>query len=226
MRTEGIDFYRSNHCYAIDCEVEDGFRPAPSLRSVGSRDINIINTRYGRLWIEGGEMTFYHYLDVLVQDQNGDPVAEAEVSVVNEVDPTKGAINLHTSAIFTPGATGHLLCPQPIRVTKTDSTGHTPLPREKEKTLVIAEKHVSRASPWHKHKLITTRYSYTITARKGALFGKVTGVRPDDTWYRPDPNEPTHTVVLRLFRKVTSGRTSLRPEKRGEPPAAQRDERR
>jgi len=109
-------------------------------------------------------------------------------------------------------------------VTKTDSTGQTPLLRKREKTLVIAEKHVSRVSPWHKYKLMTTRHRCSIKVRKRPLFGRVTDVSVDDTWYRPDANEPTYTVVLKLVRKVTSGRNSPRSEERGEPPAGQRHE--
>ena len=98
-------FVKTGSTTRVDFQL-DRFRPAPSLRSVGSRDINIINTRYGKLWIEGGEMIFYYYLDVLVQDQNGNPVTDAEVSVVNEVDPTKGAINFTQVQSSLPGRQG------------------------------------------------------------------------------------------------------------------------
>ncbi|MCK4623679.1 MAG: hypothetical protein KAV00_00070, partial [Phycisphaerae bacterium] len=186
-----IDFYRSNNNYVIDSDIERRLRNCDN--SFGN---SMINTRYGELYVTHGDVTVYYYLDVLVQDRKGKPISGAKVTVVNEVDAARTPINLHTKTISTRKMKGELLKPRAIKETRTGHDGHTPLPSDGENTLVIAE-HLNKKIGWPP---VITHYTYTIRAEKGGVSAKVTGIKPDKTWYRPKPDIPIKTIKITLRR--------------------------
>ena len=213
--SEDIDFLNSENCYVIDSKLD--LEPPEShsdIKASYSTNINVINTQFNTLWVENADITIWYYLDVLVQDENGNPVEGATVTVTHpnvtidwygngsvyktlEIKP----INLHVIPI--PNTEG-LLDPQNISSTITGADGHTPLPSDKDNTLVIADYRLdAHGSPWYQHPWQTTEFNnWTITAEKDGVSVTLTGIDPDESWYRENPNtypgEGKGTIVITL----------------------------
>ena len=154
-----------------------------------SNKAKIINTKISTLYSVNSDVTIYYYLDVLVQDQNGNPVSGAMVTVPSlEIGVTP--INLHKKEIVTPVKTAKILIPQQITTTYTGADGHTPLPLNSENTLVIADFKIDS----HGSTTTTQFNSYTITAEKDDVTVTMTDIDADTNWYRPDPNTYPGTI--------------------------------
>jgi len=78
--------------------------------------------------------------------------------------------------------------------TKTGLDGHTPLPSNKAQTLLITDYIQNRLSG----NTIRTNYTYTITATYGGKTATITGINPDETWLRQDPNIPVKTIKCNI----------------------------
>ena len=213
---EDIDFLHSSNCYAIDSDLDD------QIRASSSDNIKVINTKFAKInWVEEADITVYYYLNVLVQNENGNPINNAKITI----SPLNTAVdyynitvndtitNLHTYTISTPLMEGKLLSPQLKTETYTGADGHTPLPSDNDNTLVIAEHRQDRhGSPWSAYPKITTYFNYTITAEKDGVSATATEIDPDETWYREDPNsypgEGKGTVVITLPISAETGTIS------------------
>ena len=74
--------------------------------------------------------------------------------------------------------------------TSTGANGHTPLPADRENTLVLID--------CVQDKDGKKEFTYTITVEKDGEKKVITGVNPGPEWYRPDPNKPTYTITAVL----------------------------
>jgi len=175
--------------------------------------LNLVNTQFGSLTCESSKSWIVpkYYLDVKVQDQNGNPVSSAKVTVVNEVDGAFPPENLaegkdwvaecgynDSCYVATPAGANILTRKKPrygypLNETLTGNDGHTPLPSDKLRTLILTDYMKSQSSQ--------TNFTYTITADLNGLIGRVSGVDPDVSWYRIDPNAPAQTLVVTLGRE-------------------------
>jgi hypothetical protein len=144
-----------------------------------------------------------YYLDVKVINQAGQPVHNAAVSVTNEVDNENyPAENMKESQpMFYPGIAWEdrnqysYLSYQLIQglthaSTVTGLDGHTSLPSDTDNTMILAD--------FVQDNEDQTGFTYEITAQKGGDAKTITGINPGTTWYRPDAETPTYTVVIVL----------------------------
>ena len=119
------------------------------------------------------------YLDVKVENANGNPIQGATVSVTSS---DGGEINTgYATGVWELGANS---------AQTTGTNGHTPLPSTGNSFILRDYRRTSTAK---------TQYTYTITVSKdGYNTVELTGVNPDNTWYRTDPDAPqnTQTIVL------------------------------
>jgi len=136
-----------------------------------------------------------YYLDVKVVDENGQPVEGANVTVINEVDqenyPPENLVIQPINSTRKKGAFLYLYEGFPIECTVTGIDGHTPLPSNRTGTIIITDYVLDESGK--------REFTYTIivTAPDGRTV-TITGVNPDSTWYRPDPNIPTYTITVVL----------------------------
>lgn len=149
-----------------------------------------------------GEIREYVYLDILVQDQNGDPIQGATITIENLNDTNYPAINL-TLPPPPPDLTSVPDEPLPLPVVQnltsltTNSTGHSLLPNygwsvNPESTITLMFQKRTNSGT-------TSGYTYQITVSKnGYNTNNSINVSPDSTWYRtsPDTYQNTTTIVL------------------------------
>ncbi|MBU4198307.1 MAG: hypothetical protein KKG09_02460 [Verrucomicrobia bacterium] len=180
-----------------------------------------------------------YYLDVKVVDENGNPVPEAVVEVVNEAatpqdkqlrdlnmttmwpwlkwpgkdekgkdGPSWKARELYywcaTPVVMNAERARHeaqmrhgkywlYTFGQPVNSAKTAANGHTSLPTEDpQSTLVVTDYRKTNGQG-------IKEYKYTIKVKTPS--GKeavVSGVDPDNTWYRQDPGRPQNTITVKV----------------------------
>ena len=130
----------------------------------------------------------YYYLDVKVEDENGNPVEGAIVTVENIDNPSYSPINMEDT-----------WPPTSISTTHTESNGHIPLPGNASGTMAIMDYLKTSSSEEH--------FSYKITAEKDG-YSTSTTVNPDSSWYRADPNTYQNTVVIVLPTTIETGSIS------------------
>jgi len=112
---------------------------------------------------------------------------------------------------------------QPLDQTYTTATGHTPLPSDTNNTLVIADYKKKLNLTTNETEMVNFTYTITVnkTANQGNVIlksttntiypngtvyysenktfsGIVTGVDPDESWYRANPLNPTYTVNITI----------------------------
>jgi len=138
-------------------------------KSYISSELGLVNCRFDRLALTPGifsccenktvkkAATVKYYLDVKVIDKHGNPVPNATVLVINEVDdanyPSENMQPAKPYATEEYSCYYHhyrLLSSQPLRETFTGEDGHTSLPSENlEKTIVVADySYRWDAGPW------------------------------------------------------------------------------
>jgi hypothetical protein len=133
-----------------DWQEPDGTK----LWAVGpsSRTLNLVNCKFERLEADNlwAWINVKYYLDVKVVDEKGKPIPGARVAVRNEVDdehhPAEALpVGWHWTSTYAEGYGNHLVpfqkwSPAPVlRSVLTGEDGHTPLPSEPSKTLVITD---------------------------------------------------------------------------------------
>jgi hypothetical protein len=162
--------------------------------------LGLVNCRFDQLQVLDADAVIVpkYYLDVLVVDQNGKPVPGAIVKIINEVDVRYRPENMERYSVETgemgEGISQTLRWHLPLDETITDKNGHTPLPSDKEHTVIVADYLLGKGGK--------TEFTYTIRATSAeGLTGIVTNVDPSSSWYRPDPMKPTHTVKVVLGRR-------------------------
>ena len=160
--------------------------------------IGLVNCRFGKLKVLTPHACIVpkYYLDVLVTDRAGNPVPGAKVEIMNEVDRIRyRPENMERYSVETgdvgEGVSQTLRWHLPIDETITDRNGHTPLPDDREHTVIVADYALKRGRK--------VEFSYTIRAiGPDGTVGVVTKVNPGPKWYRPDRMKPTHTVTVVL----------------------------
>ena len=182
-----------------NCELAGATVAAGTADTQSSPVLGLVNCRFGRLKPLGkARIAVKYFLDVRVVDTQGRPVPGARVTVRNELDD----INFPSEnrEEFQPhggGRTGYLsesVLPRLITYThkrsaRTGPDGHTPRPDDRRHTLIVTDLVTDRGSK--------RQFTYTITAvAPGARRGQVTGVDPNPTWFRTDPNVPKVTVTV------------------------------
>ncbi|RLC76882.1 MAG: hypothetical protein DRI61_12500 [Chloroflexi bacterium] len=229
--TEGIDVLSAgsgayptasyNICIVdshLDSNNSAGFRDI-ELKYGSTGDIFVINTQYDDYRVSSGSyalLYFAYYLDVLVNNESGNPLENADVSVIGGK-----VINMHNVS-FNAGydartggnAIGYYLAPQEISSTTTKTDGHTPLPYEEpDATLVITDfvvDNTTETSPKQSYnytvianigeKLLknSTETVYPSGAIKHSAFKNWVVVDPDSSWYRANPNTYQNTTTLTI----------------------------
>ena len=82
---------------------------------------------------------------------------------------------------------------KPMSLAVTGANGHIPLPEEGKGAIALTDFVLERSGK--------REFTYTILAEKDGLRKVITGVNPGPHWYRPDPNEPTYTIIAVLDSK-------------------------
>ena len=82
---------------------------------------------------------------------------------------------------------------EPMSAAVTGADGHIPLPEEGEGAIALTDFVLERSG--------RREFTYTILAEKDGLRKVITGVNPGPHWYRPNPNEPTYTIIAVLDGK-------------------------
>ncbi|WP_254682421.1 putative Ig domain-containing protein [Methanosarcina mazei] len=143
-----------------------------------STNSKFINSKYVKLKLDNryeSEATFYYYNDILVNDNNSKPVNSATILFTNEV----------TGALANTNGYG-----DEVSSFKTLSNGKTPSPiNNRVESTTISEYYIKSSG-------IRQNFSHTatITTPDGHTIS-LSGVTPDSSWYRPDPNIPTYTIT-------------------------------
>jgi len=146
-----------------------------------------------------------YYLDVKVVYADGTPASGAVVTVANDVDnlnyPAENKESI--KQLFSPPVSSsdqyfylsnQLIQGRACSGAVTAGDGHTPMPADAAHTLILTD--------FVQDKNSSTNFTYTITAEKDGLKGRVRGVDPDANWYRADPQIPVITIVATLGREM------------------------
>ena len=192
VNAENLHLIRAENTHIIDSLLED----RGDIVAYLSSNTKIINTQFNdtsSISPEEADLTVYYYLDVLVQDEKGNPIHGAKVTVppfdvtvdYYDIPLTVTPINLQ---VIPREYTEGLLDAQPITETYTGTDGHTPLPSDNGNTLVIAAYRKDEYNYPTGPTIKTDFDKYTITAEKDEATVTVTGIVPDKSWYREDPN--------------------------------------
>jgi hypothetical protein len=80
----------------------------------------------------------------------------------------------------------------PLASALTGADGHTPLPEDREHTLILADYVLDQKAKK------TFSYTIEVTTRDGRE--EITRVRPGPQWYRADPRKPAYTVQVVMGR--------------------------
>jgi parallel beta-helix repeat protein len=169
-----------------DC-IFDGNLYDVRFETLSTLELIFINTEYSTVSFTENDNTIlsYFYCDVFVQNAYLQGVNGAVFSFENELDSNYPSLNVYgeNKSSF-------------IAV----ANGHTPLPTNPVNSAVILD--------YWQTNTEKTEMTYTITAEKDVYSTTVTGVNPDETWYRSDPNIPSHTVTITLLTRTDANPTA------------------
>lgn len=142
-----------------------------------STNSKFINVDYEILKLDNrytSEATFYYYFDVLVNDSNNGPVNSATVYLVDET-----GISTNTNADG-----------DKVTCFKTQSNGRTPFPvSNRVESPSMSEYYVKSSGTRQNFS-----HSATIITPDNRTIS-LSGITPDSSWYRKDPNIPTYTIT-------------------------------
>lgn len=138
-----------------------------------SINTKLLNTEFSKMLISTGDYTINRYFDLLLIDET--PISGASIDIMNEVDISFESVNGYANDKTT---------------FYTTSTGHTTFPNtDRANSPAIAEYYRSSDGTYQQFShtaTITTPDDRTVT---------LTGITPDSSWYRADPNVPTYTIT-------------------------------
>ncbi|MDA0524410.1 putative Ig domain-containing protein [Methanococcoides alaskense] len=141
-------------------------------------DPKFINVEYDVLW-GSDNISVYKYPDIIVQNSTGSAIANADVLFVNDLVQTVDGYGNYKN-IFS-----------------TIHTGRLPLPEDDRfSSPAIVEFYRSSDS------LQYPQYDVVVTTQVSDSLS-LTGVIPDSTWYRSDPNIPTYTITAIILDDST-----------------------
>ncbi|MCK4624219.1 MAG: hypothetical protein KAV00_02835, partial [Phycisphaerae bacterium] len=141
-----------------------------------------------------------YYFDLKVVDTRGAPVGNAKVSVTNNTDDNRYPPESRKRFEVEMGKNVSVTMASylPLRTTITGNDGHTYPPKERARTIILADCEQGK----HGKK----EFTYTVTVEKDGLKKTITGINPGPHWYRTNCNKPAYTIVCILGgkRKVVS----------------------
>jgi len=166
--------YNENH-KIIDCKIQNVYYKDIGL--IDTKNVRIINQASTDILVSNSDYTKYDYVDVVVLDSTNHPVANAKVTFTNETN----------SAFSSVDGWGN---DKSEFITRAD--GHVPLPNaDRANSPAIAMQHARSNTP-------TVYFTHQIMAEACGVFASVSGIKPDSTWYRSDPNIPAQTITIVL----------------------------
>lgn len=165
------------------------------VRNISIIDSNFIDSRRNDLWIYAArnsrfinvnytttlygnsdvESVFYYYTDIIAKNNLGTLVPNARISITNSLEVNAQSVDAYgeNKSIF-----------------QTNQNGQTYLPDEDRKNSpAIAEKYINSAVIYN-----NLSHTATITTPDNHAVS-LSGITPDSSWYRPDPNIPTYTIT-------------------------------
>jgi len=161
--------------------------------------LGLVNCKYKDLIVatDKAKLIPKYYLDVKVVEGEGYAVSGANVTVTNEIDDANyPAENMKMDRYlkrpkeFSEHSFYYFESSSPLRTTSTKTDGHTPLPSDREHTLVIAD--------YVKDNSGIQDFTYTISASKDGKTASMSSLDIDESWYREDPDVPTKTIVCNI----------------------------
>ena len=135
-------------------------------------NVNYTTTLYGNSDVES---VFYYYTDIIAKNNLGTLVPNARISITNSLEVNAQSVDAYgeNKSIF-----------------QTNQNGQTYLPDEDRKNSpAIAEKYINSAVIYN-----NLSHTATITTPDNHAVS-LSGITPDSSWYRPDPNIPTYTIT-------------------------------
>jgi hypothetical protein len=201
----GIDILDSRFSQVtLECKEDSPYYLSPSYPGC---TVNLVNTKLDSF--SGNLSRNKYYLDVKVIDSYGNPVSNAEVTVINEYnDLNHSAENLlegkkyiqlknqssPTGETYFSGQTTNWIKGwadvNDYRTTKTDINGHTPSPSNAANTIVVTANESSY--------LETESYKYTIIVSKDGYTSSVSNITANSSWLRSHPNDYKNTILVTL----------------------------
>ncbi|WP_143072316.1 Ig-like domain-containing protein [Methanolobus profundi] len=179
---EGVGFLStiidaSNFVYLEDVSIIDSDFSDNNWNDLWINDgvTKIVNTQYSTVRLDNDYFSNNYYLDLIVLDSNGNPFSESNIALKNE-----DSAAIESSNGFGMDMTSFLV----------DSNGRTYDPqvnRAQSPVMAGAYRAASLESVLLSHKA-------TINTPSGDSVA-LTGITPDSTWYREDPNTPTYTIT-------------------------------
>lgn len=138
------------------------------LSAIYGKDSKLINSAYSMLTYKNH--TMYYYPTIKVQDGRYTDL-DSSIKFINEVNESYPSIN----------ALG--------KETEIFSTDSHLSNINRQETPAIAGEYMSSDGTYYKFS-----HAATITTPDGRTFS-LSGINPDSSWYRPDPNIPTYTIT-------------------------------
>lgn len=133
----------------------------------------VLNSKYISSRIDIGSLEVYHYVDIIVNDSLGLSVENTAVKINNECYSLIKPVNGY----------GKEMTIFPIK----DGKSHLPNDN-RANSPAIAEFYKDRNNTY------ILSYTAAITTQDGRTVS-LSGITPDSSWYRPDPNIPTYTIT-------------------------------
>ncbi|MFH1431708.1 MAG: hypothetical protein ABIG84_00630, partial [archaeon] len=171
-----------------------------STYSISVENTKIVNANYtNQLYIGSGKVAYvYYYSDVNLTDFGGNSLSGMEVRVTNDVNSSHPSKNL-------------LLPLQDNAVAYTESNGHTSKPSENASNTIVLMDYWKTSSTQQNMTYTITAYdpnniwtnvTHTIypngTIQQLQPLANVSGVNPDASWYRSNPNTYQNTTTLQI----------------------------
>ena len=142
-----------------------------------ARNSRFVNANYTTILYGNSnvEATFYYYADFIIKNNLGTSIPNSTVSITNPLE-----VNIQSVDAYGEDKPTFL----------ADSNGQTYLPDEDRKNSpAIAEKYKNSTVTYN-----NLSYTSTITTPDNRSIS-LSGITPDSSWYRPDPNIPTYTIT-------------------------------
>jgi hypothetical protein len=167
-------WYRYNvNCSFIDCSLKNNSNL--DIHIEDAKPLNIINTYYSNLGIfyDGYGMKYY-YADILVTSPNASLVNNATININCETNPKFMSVNGNGKYKNTfPTINGRSFLPYENRINSP----------------AIASNYINKSGSYNlSHEVIVTSPNGTNIS--------LSGIIPDSSWYRKNPNTPTYTITV------------------------------
>ncbi|WP_235270023.1 putative Ig domain-containing protein [Methanosarcina mazei] len=179
--TSAVSFGASGtYGYAEDVYLIDSsfYTSGAPITMYATKNARLLNVYSGSGCVFGGRNAEYsnnHYLDILVTDSNGIPINNGTILIESDVSNLSSmngwAIDKNRFLI---GSNGHTLSPVKDRENSPAITEYYKNYPQKENT-----------SP---------NYTCNVVLSDNHAVS-LSGITPDSSWYRPDPNIPTYTIT-------------------------------